>query len=183
MSRAGKIFKIYSSHTKKIYIGSTWESLNSFLKKKKKLYEKWQRDSSRSYHPSYKILKYTDAKIKLVENYACDTSPQLLYRQTHHIAKTKNCVNVYNNPNYSEIYNKYSTAHKEYRDTHKKEISIYNRKYSQEHRAERKEYYSKLISCDYCGKMCRRGYLYSGHNKGLKHLANVKFWNELFDSV
>lgn len=92
----GKIYKIYSPQTDKIYIGSTIYDLSQRFKNHllgtKKFNEGVKGIKVTS---SYQLLsKYKDCKIMLIENYPCNTRRELLEREAYHIQLNKHiCVN------------------------------------------------------------------------------------------
>ena len=88
-----KIYKIVSSQTDKVYIGSTTKdrlcqrmtghraSYKSYLNKK--------------YHyvSSFEIVKYDDAEIILIEAFPCKNKDELHKRERYWIENTKDCIN------------------------------------------------------------------------------------------
>lgn len=83
----GKIYKIVSSHTNKIYIGSTISTLLRRFYGHKKNY-----DNKKKCCSSSEILKYDDAKIVLIENYPTTSRFFLELREGMWILQL-NCVN------------------------------------------------------------------------------------------
>jgi len=82
----GKIYKIISQHTDKIYIGSTCQLLCRRLSNHKTKYNTTS---------SYEILKYGDAKIILIENYPCNNKEELTSKEAEYIKLyNSNIVNV-----------------------------------------------------------------------------------------
>jgi len=64
----GRIYKIVSDKTDKIYIGSTAKSLEERLETHEHFYEKWiNRNFRRKYCTSFEILKYGEYNIILIE--------------------------------------------------------------------------------------------------------------------
>ena len=83
----GKIYKIISSQTDKIYVGSTCETLR----------RRFNRHKNRQSHyiSSNEIIKYEDAKIILLEDYSCDNKRELEEKEREYILLYKNiCVNM-----------------------------------------------------------------------------------------
>ena len=93
----GKIYKIISNQTDKIYIGSTAEKyLSNRLRGHRKDLNKWK-NGKYCYVSSFKLLKYPDHKIILIENYPCDDVYQLRTREQYWIDQYKDiCVNIIN---------------------------------------------------------------------------------------
>ena len=90
----GKIYKVWSSHTDKIYIGSTTkEYLSQRLSNHKNMYVQWVK-SEYKYITSFEIMKYDDYAIELIENYPCKSKDELLAREGFYIRLNKDiCVN------------------------------------------------------------------------------------------
>lgn len=90
----GKIYKIWSSYTDYIYIGSTTLLLSQRLTKHKNNYKKYK-NNTYCYTSSFDILEYGDAKIELIENYACNNKEQLCKKEGEIIRQNKDiCVNI-----------------------------------------------------------------------------------------
>lgn len=84
----GKIYKIVSSQTDKIYFGSTTVGLSNRMSK--------HRYNAKQNHniSSKEILQYNDARIVLVENYPCNNREELVSREQHYIEQHQNnCCN------------------------------------------------------------------------------------------
>lgn len=87
MKYAGRIYKISSPSTYKVYIGSTKLSLKDRMNQHKK---------TNNNCTSSEILKYSDAKIQLVEDVYTDDDDsnfELLMRERHYIIKERYSVN------------------------------------------------------------------------------------------
>ena len=81
----GKIYKLTSIKTDKIYIGSTTRTLNQRL-----IIHRSKCNNTNS----HLITEFKDFKIELIENYPCNTKRELLLREAHFIRLLKNkCVN------------------------------------------------------------------------------------------
>lgn len=89
----GKVYKICSFQTDKIYVGSTTQQLCNRIAKHK-INKKNYENGKYNYVTSYDILKYDDAKIILMENYPCNTKTELEARERYYI-ENNNCVNKY----------------------------------------------------------------------------------------
>jgi hypothetical protein len=84
----GKIYKITSPSTSKIYIGSTRKSLNQRFSNHISNY------SSNRGVKSGEIIKYNNANIELIEEYSCNSKRELEKREAYHIKQNiDNCVN------------------------------------------------------------------------------------------
>lgn len=163
----GKIYKITDHEDREVYIGSTCASLTKRMEKHRGHYRAYLKGKSRYMMSFYLFDTYglENCRIKLVENFCCNTKAELLLREAHHIKET-NCVNKnipFKNMSYREkrtenyFKNKQQIqaykkewyertkenrkAHlQEYRNNHKKEASEYNKMYRETHKEQIKEY-------------------------------------------
>ena len=124
----GKIYKITSPSTDKIYIGSTTQPLNRRFDEHKSYYK-----TSSVVQSSNKMLQYTDCVIELIEEYPCDTKRELEHKEQYY-------MNLYR----EIIVNSYNSIRK----CRKKELRIYRSKpknkqkmrvYKQNYRKKNKE--------------------------------------------
>ena len=77
----GKIYKIISNQTDDVYYGSTIEIvLSNRLAKHRNNYKSWLSEKF-PYITSFEIMKYSDAKIILVESYPCTSRYELIGRE------------------------------------------------------------------------------------------------------
>ncbi len=76
----GKIYKIISDQTDKVYVGSTTSNINERLSNHK---ERHRRHLKGKYHyvTSFDIVKFDDARIELIELYPCNSKKELLKRE------------------------------------------------------------------------------------------------------
>lgn len=72
----GKIYKIVSSQTNKVYIGSTTTPLCERLSGHRQRFRRWKLGKD-CYLTSYDILKYDDARIVLICNFPCSNVEEL----------------------------------------------------------------------------------------------------------
>jgi len=122
----GKIYKITSSQTDLIYVGSTIQSLDERFKKHKNNFK-----NNNSSITSKEILKYDDAKIELIELYPCNSQEELYKREGVYI-KTLNCVN-------RKVEGRDSKS-KEYYEENKEKMKEYQKEYRQRNKEIYKEY-------------------------------------------
>jgi hypothetical protein len=81
----GRIYKIMSSKTKNIYIGSTkCVDIQTRLYDHRHRYYAWLKETNLTYSTSYEIVQYKDAKIKLIEKYYCNTRQELFKREQYY---------------------------------------------------------------------------------------------------
>lgn len=162
----GKIYKLVSNHTDKIYIGSTCkERLCQRLAKHKDKYKRWLKNE-KDYTSSIELLKLGDVEIVLLESVNCNTKDELFKKEREYIEKYKDII-VNNrlkpiatkeekDENKKKINEKFKEENKDY-------IKEYNIKYQQENKKRLQE----KIVCD-CGSNISR-YHKSHHLKTLKH--------------
>jgi len=160
----GKIYKLTSPHTDKVYFGSTIMSLNKRLKDHK-------------YHYKYKnvlcmskeLFQLGDVDIELVEKFPCNSKSELLWRERYYI-ETHDCLNIMT-PIISEEERKQRKA--EYTLENKKEKSQYDKlKYNKEEAVARALKYklanSEKLGCRLCKKLVAK-YNFARHCKSKKH--------------
>ena len=87
----GKIYKLTSSQTDKVYIGSTIKSLNDRFSNHKYNYKRWLK-SQMDKITSYDLLQYEDVKIELIKEFPCDTKKEL-EKEEGKLILENNCVN------------------------------------------------------------------------------------------
>lgn len=87
----GKIYKIVSDLTDKIYIGSTTQPLSKRLCAHKSKCKKYLKGKQHLV-TSFDIIKFGDAQIFLIENYPCNDKNELHARERFHIEQNKDIV-------------------------------------------------------------------------------------------
>ena len=149
----GKIYKIISDQTEKIYIGSTTKKyLSDRMSQHRWDYKIGKNKSSK------KIIRYDDAKIILIEKYPCGSIEELHAREQYWINENKDiCVNKY--VAYTGLTSK--EYQKEYFKIHAK----------------------KIIPCLYCDCEIKSPYNIWIHNRRKKHIANKKYFDNLFNNL
>jgi hypothetical protein len=153
----GKIYKLVSSQTKKIYIGSTAEHyLCSRLKGHRSDYKKWKNNQA-NWCCSFDILKYDDVEIILIEEYPCNTKDKLRAREQKWLNKTPNCCN-------------------KWRAYVSKEDRL------KEARERSKECQNIKILCIHCGQKYRASNI-SYHKKTNIHKNNKKWTKDYLNSL
>lgn len=88
----GKIYKIISNQTDKVYVGSTTQPLCERLSSHRSKYKRYLINKN-TYITSFELVKYDDAKIILIENYPCQNKEELHAKEYDWMDKTENCVN------------------------------------------------------------------------------------------
>lgn len=124
----GKIYKIVSDYTDKIYIGSTCNELYKRLSGHKRDLNSYNK-GQRRYVASFELLKHDDAQIILIENYSCKDKNELRARERYHYDLNTDRVCNKNKPMYYE--NEYNDIAKKYREDHKEYFSNKNAEFRQ----------------------------------------------------
>ena len=159
----GKIYKIESDQTDKVYIGSTTQRLSQRMAKHRDKYKIYLKGN---YHfvTSFDILKFGDAKIFLIENYPCSNKEELEARERHYI-KTTNCVNKCQ-PGRTD---------KEYYEDNKEKIKEKKKVYKEANKEAIKQkahdYKVKRVMCE-CGREIAQGNM-SRHKTSKLHINAI----------
>jgi len=135
--QSGKIYKLVSSSTDKIYIGSTIRTLDSRLYEHK---TKTNQSSSR--------LFGNDMDIVLIENYPCNSRYELEVRERYWIENTENVVNKTiptrtRKEHYNDNIETLREYAREYRNINKDDINRKKRESSREYRRKNKKEVNK----------------------------------------
>tara|TARA_R110000868_G_scaffold266533_1_gene525722 strand:+ start:4521 stop:5168 length:648 start_codon:yes stop_codon:yes gene_type:complete len=149
----GKIYKLVSPHTDKIYIGSTCKlRLCQRIAQHKYRYKEWLKDNN-NYISSFRLFELGDVEIILLESVNCNTKDELLKKERDYVEKFKDIiVNKVIPTRTSKEYRKehkekIKEEKKEYHKEHKEEINEKHRQYYKEHKEEiiekHRQYYEK----------------------------------------
>jgi len=84
----GKIYKIVSSKTDKVYIGSTVHKLPSRMSSHRRTYKQYQAGGITYHVSSSDIFPFGDAEIIMVESYPCASKYELETRERYWIERT-----------------------------------------------------------------------------------------------
>jgi len=166
----GKIYSIRSYQTDEIYIGSTCSPLNKRMWNHKAKYKQYLNGKGDNIS-SFKILKYDDCYIELIEKYPCNDKIELHKREGEYI-RNMNCVNKYipgsNN----------KERCKQYRENNKDKIKQKLKEWYENNKKEILEKCKTKHNCD-CGSI----YTYqhkNRHKKTKKHRTYIfNLHNEL----
>lgn len=161
----GKIYKITSPSTKKIYIGSTTKDIERRLIEHKCNYKKYLKGNFK-YCTSYEVIKYQDSKVELIENVNCDNKIDLFEIERKYIITLDNvCNKVIPNRTRAEYRkdnrNIINMKKKIYREQNQDKIKAYSKIYSQ-----------RTTKCDVCNKEMKLKYFIS-HKKSNIHQKNL----------
>ena len=137
----GKIYKMVSHQTDKMYIGSTTkERLSTRMSEHRRAMKRFLKGDKTSC-TSFEILKYDDAKIILLESYPCNSKDELCARERYFMDINKDFIvnkstpltneerhNYYQNYQQSEKYKQYK---KEYVKKNKEAFAKRSKEYLQ----------------------------------------------------
>lgn len=90
--KKGKIYKISSPLSDKIYIGSTTVSIDTRLAHHEYHFRRYLKGGDIGNYSSFQIIKLGNYKIELVEDVCCDTKDQLLSREGYHQRLNRDCI-------------------------------------------------------------------------------------------
>jgi len=172
----GKIYKIISEHSDKIYIGSTCESsLSRRLSSHKKAYKRWLAKKT-TFVTSFDLLKLGDTSILLLENCNCNNKDELRARERYYIELNKD--NIINKQLPTQTQKEWNCKNKdlvkklnkEYCEQNKKKISEQRKNFYNNNKEKILKYKTELIECE-CGAKIQRGN--SVHVKSKKHIKLI----------
>lgn len=195
----GKIYKLWSPSTDKIYVGSTTKKyLSQRLSEHIQSLREYVSGKTTRWTTSFEILiRYDDVHIELLENYPCKTKDELRRKEGEYIRKLE-CVNrciAGRTPKerYQDDKERILQRFKGYYEENKEKIQQIQRKWREENRERKREmdrkyreankekiknndreYYkrnSEKITCN-CGALITKHNLKS-HQKTLKHLNTI----------
>lgn len=172
----GKIYKIVSENTDKVYYGSTCNILSKRLSQHRKNY-KCYLNGKYNFVSSFNVIEHGNAKIYLVEEFPCNNKMELEKRERYHIEHNE-CVNMIipsrsrkewvkdNKTHLKEYHKKWRDGNTEY----KEKRNVYNRERRKDPKVKQREYElakankkaNELIECG-CGNTYK-------HNKRARHL-------------
>ena len=166
----GKIYKIISPHTDKIYIGSTTKQyLSQRLVKHKSDFKRWQNNKATKVM-SFDLIQLGDVEIILLETYPCNSKDELTSRERHWYDLNKELVVNKNRPSFTLEEKK--KEQKEYYQNNYEYIQEKNKKYRENHKDELIKYIKKYgeikFNCE-CGSNNISYAHKASHNKTDKH--------------
>lgn len=173
----GKIYKLVSKHTDKIYIGSTCKSLDERLKKHESHFLNYF-VGKHSYLTSFEILELGDYSIELEQLFPCENKQQLFEREAFYIRKyygnvtNKNIASRTRKQYYSDNKEKEKEQQKIWYEANKERVREYKKQYDIDNKEKKKAYKQKPFHC-LCGKIMTNDAKYL-HFKSKLHL---KFLN------
>lgn len=167
---SGKIYKIVSSYTDMIYIGSTTKKyLSSRMVKHRSALRRWMDGRDVKFFSSFSILLHGDARIVLIENYPCSSKDELRAREQYYINLYSNIiVNCYNAcTNEIEYKKQYYKDNQEYFKQYRIDNRQKYKQYYKDNQEKIKQYKNQKIECE-CGSTYTRTSK-ARHEKTQKH--------------
>lgn len=119
----GKIYRIVSDKTDVVYIGCTTQPLSKRMANHRSSYKSYQKGKS-ALCSSFVILEYGDAKIELIEPFACENKKELMKREREIIDASPTACNKIGSPK----------SYQEWDEKHKEKIKNYNKLWKQNNR-------------------------------------------------
>lgn len=165
----GKIYKIVSSLTDMIYIGSTTKKYLCDRMYYHRVGLKYWMSGKRGFVASFPILLYEDARIILIENHPCNSKDELRAREQHYIDlycdTVVNLQKAYTGIDCSDMkeYNKqYYIDNQEYYKQYNKQYQKDNHKNYKQYQKQYRENNNKKINQKF---VCDCGNKYTYRNK------------------
>jgi len=177
----GKIYRIWSLDTDKIYIGSTCDTLSNRFCNHKYKYKCWKngKDKYVSSYALFDLVGVDNCKIELEHNFACDSKTKL-NKEEGRIQRLYKDI-IVNKEIAGRTSKEYNQEHKEekkeymkeYRQQHKEEINEKANEYYQEHKQEINEKRNQKHDCECGGKYSHS--TKARHFRGKKHLNYIQY--------
>jgi len=138
-------YKITSTNTDKVYVGSTKKDINERLNQHEQDYKRYQ-DGKFHYITSFEILEYKDYKIELLENKICESKEERSTLECKYIINTHNTVNKHlpgrtKEQYYQDNKQELNEQQRQYNRENKEQIRERQRQYRQENKEELNEQY------------------------------------------
>lgn len=196
----GKIYKIWSLQTDKIYVGSTYGSLTNRMSIHRSEYKRWKEGARNLIYSAvlFDLVGIENCKIELIHDFPCESKSELeaeegrVMRANKHLLVNKK-IQGRTNKEYNEEYKEHQKAyyqdnkqelnikHKEYYEQHKEHLKIIMKEYYEQHKEQlnikNKEYqqqHKEEISIKRSQKMtCECGVIHTLSSKS-KHLKTKK---------
>ena len=158
----GVIYKVSSSASNRVYIGSTGsEDIKKRLRSHERAWRSWRAGK----YPScavFKIFEDGDYKIEALETVTSTDGITLREREAYYYRLFGDAVVNARNPHQTKAERK-----EQQHNAHRKRYS------DPDVRKARLEYQAMVVRCEVCNEDGRLGQR-ARHNKSLKHLANLK---------
>jgi len=192
----GKIYRIWTLLSDKIYIGSTADTLSNRFCNHKSNYKRWLKDNDRQYVSSFKLFEIfgvENCKIDLEHNFACNSKTEL-NREEGRVQRIHNDKLVNNNiagrtvkeyhsdnkEHFAEYQKHYYADNKDallekqkqYHAENKEHFAEYNKEYRSDNKDAISKQRNEKFSCECGGKYTQQHKTY--HLNTAKHQKFIK---------
>jgi len=154
----GKIYRIWSPNTDKVYIGSTCRDIRRRFTSHNVHRKRWMQGKCTNTCTSFEILAHGDAKIEIIEEDEFLDKQHMLEREKYWINKL-NTVNKFSPMRTYEERRRYNNENKK-KNYNTETVRRYNRTYKINNKEKVKELNNKSASmrlpCETCGILMRR---------------------------
>ena len=157
-------YKIISSNTPKVYIGSTVKTIEERLRGHEYDYNKFQNEKG-NYTTSFDILDFKNYNIELIETLECETKEDRKTIERSHILNNPTAVNKIQP----------GRTHQQYRQDHIEDIQQYrqeSKQYFQQYYQNNKQNLQQKHDCPCSGKYSTAGI--AKHKKTKKHQNYIR---------
>jgi len=183
----GKIYKLVSNHTDKVYIGSTIQKLSSRISGHRKAYNRYLNGKANNI-TSFNLICFPDCKIYLIESVSCNNRAELEKRERFYIESMECCNKYIPGRTYKEYREDNKDKIKQYYQTNKDKIEEQRKEYQKNNAVAIKKYHKKYkivnkekisnnakekIECNICKSIVRK-YDLNRHKKSKKCLSCVQ---------
>jgi hypothetical protein len=159
----GRIYKIVSTNTTDIYIGSTTDTLhNRFLFHMSKS-RRYEAGFTKAVTKSHDIIKCGEAQIALLYEGLFDSRKDLYRMEGQYIQANENAINRF----------VVGRTRKEHYQDNRERILLENKQYREINIARVKEHANEHFSCETCGGKYSRKHK-STHEKSKKHVSAIE---------
>jgi hypothetical protein len=169
----GKIYKLVSFQTDKIYIGSTTQNLAMRKAGHQRDYINYL-NKKKNYISSFELVKLGDVDIVLLESFPCNNKEELHKKERYYIENTMNCINrVIPTRTIKEYYIDNIEKIKEYY----KENCEKKKAYSKQYKVINKEKVNKQKNVKHVCNICNGKYITSNKSFHIKTEKHIKALN------
>ena len=168
----GRIYRIASSETEAVYIGSTTKTLNERFRGHRHQYRLYLNGQT-NFTASFDIVKFEDASIELLSEGLFATKADLHRLEGEHIQLTANCINKQiAGRTRQQTIKAYNDAHKAdhaaYRENRKEQYQEYMKAYRNAHKEHINQTRQQKVSCPVCHGIYSRDHK-ARHERSNKH--------------
>ena len=168
----GKVYKIVSSETDEVYVGSTTQALKKRLQEHKSEYKRYLQ-GRHNFVSSFNIVKFADAKIILIHDDLFDTRADLHRLEGQYMMSVENCINAHiagrtSKEHYQHNRERVLQSVKDYYQDNKPHKKEYNKTYKERNKEKLKEQKGQVLECPVCETTYTHNHK-ARHEKSSKH--------------